>query len=86
LLTALDSGQWDEVKKLAHALKGVSQQMGAFKLKNLTISIMKMDMASLEGSRRNLAAELADLSANSVAALREVRTAPKRSASGKWVA
>ncbi len=86
LLTALDEGRWDEVKKLAHALKGVTQQMGAFKLKNLAISIMQMDIAGLKGSRRKLAAELADLGANSVAALREVRTAPRPNAAGEWVA
>jgi HPt (histidine-containing phosphotransfer) domain-containing protein len=86
LLTALDEGRWDEAKKLAHALKGVTQQMGAFKLKNLAISIMQMDIAGLKGSRRKLAAELADLSANSVAALREVRTAPRPNAAGEWVA
>jgi len=86
LLTALDDEQWDEVKKLAHALKGVAQQMGAFKLKNLMISIMQMDIASLEASRRKLGAELADLSANSVAALREARATPRPNASGTWVA
>jgi two-component system sensor histidine kinase RpfC len=86
LLTALDEGRWDEAKKLAHALKGVTQQMGAFKLKNLAISIMQMDIAGLKGSRRKLAAELADLGANSVAALREVRTAPRPNAAGEWVA
>ncbi len=86
LLTALDDEQWDEVKKLAHALKGVAQQMGAFKLKNLMISIMQTDIASLEASRRKLGAELADLSANSVAALREARAAPRPNASGTWVA
>jgi hypothetical protein len=60
--------------------------MGAFKLKNLMISIMQTDIASLEASRRKLGAELADLSANSVAALREARTAPRPNASGTWVA
>jgi two-component system sensor histidine kinase RpfC len=86
LLTALDDEQWDEVRKLAHALKGVAQQMGAFKLKNLAMSIMQTDIAGLEASRRKLGAELADLSANSVAALREARTAPRPNAAGEWVA
>ncbi len=86
LQTALNGEQWDEVKKLAHALKGVAQQMGAFKLKNTATAIMQMDIASLEASRRKLSIELADVSANSAAALREARTGPKPNASGAWVA
>ena len=86
LQVALSGEQWDEVKKLAHALKGVAQQMGAFKLKNTAVAIMQMDIASLEASRRKLSVELADVSANSAAALREARAAPKPNASGAWVA
>ena len=86
LLTALDGEQWDEVRKLAHALKGVAQQMGAFKLKNLAMSIMQLDIAGLEAARRKLGAELADLSANSVAALLEARAMPRPNADGEWVA
>lgn len=86
LQTALSGEQWDEAKKLAHALKGVAQQMGAFKLKNTAMAIMQMDIASLEASRRKLSIELADVSVNSAAALREARTGPKPNASGAWVA
>lgn len=86
LQAALSGEQWDEVKKLAHALKGVAQQMGAFKLKNTAVAIMQMDIASLQASRRRLSTELADVSTNSAAALREARSAPKPNASGAWVA
>jgi hypothetical protein len=60
--------------------------MGAFKLKNTAVAIMQMDIASLEASRRKLSVELADVSANSAAALREARAAPKPNTSGAWVA
>ncbi len=86
LLDALGDAQWDEVKKLAHALKGVAHQMGAFRLKNTTISIMETDIAGLEAVRTKLAMELSDVSASSVAALREWRNAAKPNASGKSVA
>ena len=86
LLAALGDGQWDEVKKLAHALKGVAHQMGAFRLKNTATSIMQTDIAGLEAVRTKLATELSDVSANSVAALREWRAAAKPNASGKSVA
>jgi HPt (histidine-containing phosphotransfer) domain-containing protein len=86
LLAALGDEQWDEVKKLAHALKGVSHQMGAFRLKNTAIAIMQTDIAGLEAARTRIATELSDVSANSVAALREARVAATRSASGKSVA
>ena len=86
LIAALGDGQWDEVKKLAHALKGVAHQMGAFRLKNIAISIMQMDIAGLEAIRTRLATEISDVSANSIAALREARAAATRSASGKSVA
>ena len=86
LLDALGDAQWDESKKLAHALKGVSHQMGAFRLKNIAISIMQTDIAGLEATRTKLAMQLSDVSANSVAALRDWRNSPKPSASGKSVA
>lgn len=86
LLAALGDAQWDEVKKLAHALKGVAHQMGAFRLKNTAVSMMQSDIAELEAVRTKLATELADVSANSVAALREWRAAAKPNASGKSVA
>lgn len=86
LIAALGDAQWDEVKKLAHALKGVAHQMGAFRLKNTSVSIMQTDIAGLEAVRTKLATELADVSANSVAALREWRAAAKPSASGQSVA
>lgn len=86
LLDALGDAQWDEVKKLAHALKGVAHQMGAFRLKNTAISIMQTDIAGLEAMRTKLAMELSDVSANSIAALRDWRNAAKPNASGKSVA
>jgi len=86
LLAALGDAQWDEVKKLAHALKGVAHQMGAFRLKNIAVSIMQTDIVGLEAVRTKLATELADVSANSIAALREWRAAAKPNASGKSVA
>lgn len=86
LVAALGDAQWDEVKKLAHALKGVAHQMGAFRLKNTAISIMQTDVAGLEAVRTKLATELSDVSANSVAALREWRAAAKPNASGQSVA
>ena len=86
LIAALGDAQWDEVKKLAHALKGVAHQMGTFRLKNTAVSIMQTDIAGLEAVRTKLATELSDVSANSVAALREWRAAAKPSASGKSVA
>ena len=60
--------------------------MGAFRLKNIAISIMQMDIAGLEAIRTRLATEISDVSANSIAALREARAAATRSASGKSVA
>ena len=86
LLAALGDAQWDEVKKLAHALKGVAHQMGAFRLKNTAVSIMQTDIAGLEAVRTKLATELADVSANSIAALRDWRAAAKPNASGQSVA
>jgi HPt (histidine-containing phosphotransfer) domain-containing protein len=86
LLDAIGEAQWDEVRKLAHALKGVAHQMGAFRLKNIAISIMQTDIAGLEATRTRLALELSDVSANSVAALREWRDAPRPNVSGKSVA
>jgi two-component system sensor histidine kinase RpfC len=86
LLDALGEAQWDEVKKQAHALKGVAHQMGAFRLKNTASSIMQTDIAGLEAMRTKFAMELSDCSTNSVAALREWRNAAKQSASGKSVA
>jgi two-component system sensor histidine kinase RpfC len=86
LLDALGDAQWDEVKKLAHALKGVAHQMGAFRLKNTAISIMQTDIAALEAMRTKLAMEISDVSANSVAALRDWRNSAKPNASGKSVA
>ncbi len=86
LIAALGDEQWNEVKKLAHALKGVAHQMGAFRLKNTATSIMQTDIAGLEAVRTKLATELADVSANSVAALLEWRVAAKPNASGKSVA
>ena len=86
LLDALGDAQWDEVKKLAHALKGVSHQMGAFRLKNMAVSIMQTDVAGLEAVRTKLATELSDVSANSVGALREWCAAAKPNASGQSVA
>ncbi len=86
LLDALGDAQWDEVKKLAHALKGVAHQMGAFRLKNTAISIMQTDIAGLEAMRTKLAMELSDVSANSVAALRDWRNSARPNASGKSVA
>jgi two-component system sensor histidine kinase RpfC len=86
LIAALGDAQWDEVKKLAHALKGVAHQMGAFRLKNTAVSIMQTDIAGLDAVRTKLATELADISANSIAALREWRAAAKPNASGKSVA
>jgi two-component system sensor histidine kinase RpfC len=86
LIAALGDAQWDDVKKLAHALKGVSHQMGAFRLKNTAVSIMQTDIAGLEAVRTKLGTELADVSANSVAALREWRNSAKPNASGQSVA
>jgi len=86
LIAALGDAQWDEVKKLAHALKGVAHQMGAFRLKNTAVSIMQTDIAGLEAVRTKLATELSDVSANSVVALREWRNAAKPNASGQSVA
>ena len=86
LLDALGDAQWDEVKKLAHALKGVAHQMGAFRLKNTAISIMQTDIAGLEAMRTKLAIELSDVSANSIVALRDWRNAAKPNASGQSVA
>jgi two-component system sensor histidine kinase RpfC len=86
LLAALGDAQWDEVKKMAHALKGVAHQMGAFRLKNTAVSIMQTDVAGLEAVRTRLATELSDVSVNSVVALREWRAAAKPNASGKSVA
>lgn len=86
LIAALGDEQWDEVRKLAHAMKGVAHQMGAFRLKNTSISIMQTDIAGLEAVRTKLATELADVSANSVAALREWRAAAKPNESGQSVA
>jgi len=86
LVAALGEAQWDEVKKLAHALNGVANQMGAFRLKNAATSIMRTDIAGLEAVRTKLAMDLCDVSANSVAALREWRAAAKPNASGISVA
>ena len=86
LIAALGDAQWDEVRKLAHALKGVAHQMGAFRLKNTAISIMQTDIAALEAMRTKLAMEISDVSANSVAALRDWRNSAKPNASGKSVA
>lgn len=86
LIAALGDAQWDEVKKLAHALKGVAHQMGAFRLKNTAVSIMQTDIAGLEAVRTKLATELADVSANSIVALREWCAAAKPNVSGKSVA
>ena len=86
LIAALGDAQWDEVRKLAHALKGVAHQMGAFRLKNTAISIMQTDIAGLEAMRTKLAMELSDVSVNSIAALRDWRNAAKPNASGQSVA
>jgi len=85
LLAALGKGQWDEVKKLAHALKGVADHMGAFRLKNLAVSIMQMDDASLEAFQGKLNADFADVCANTLAALREARAA-RPAAADRWAA
>jgi hypothetical protein len=47
---------------------------------------MQTDIAGLEAMRTKLALELSDVSANSVAALREWRNSAKPSASGQSVA
>lgn len=86
LVNALGDGQWDEVERQAHALKGVAHQMGAFRLKNTVIGIMATDAAGLEASRTKLAVDLVDISANSVVALREACAAAKATGSGKSVA
>ncbi len=71
LLVALEAGQWDAVQKLAHALKGVAHQMGAFRLKNIAAALMEMDAAAIEASRTRFAAEVTEVSEASVLALRE---------------
>lgn len=86
LVAALGDAQWNEVRKQAHALKGVAHQMGAFRLKNMVVTIMETDTAGLEASRSRLAADLADISANSSLALREACGAVKSGASGQSVA
>ena len=86
LVSTLGDGQWDEAKKQAHALKGVAHQMGAFRLKNAVIAVMQMDIAGLEASRTKLAVDLAEISANTVLALREACAATKASGSGQSVA
>ena len=86
LVSALDDGQWDAAKKQAHALKGVAHQMGAFRLKNTAIAVMQMDSEGLEASRTKLAIDLAEISANTMLALRDACAATKASGSGQSVA
>lgn len=86
LLGALGDGQWDAVRKWAHALKGVAHQMGAFRLKNLTISIMETGNLDMEATRNKLGPELANVSTNTLAALRAARSRPSPDASGRRVA
>lgn len=82
LVSALGDGHWDEVKKLAHALKGVAHQMGAFRLKNTAISIMQTDIADLEAVRTKLAGDLSELSGHTIAALKEAKDSARPSSSG----
>lgn len=82
LVAALGDGRWDEVKKLAHALKGVAHQMGAFRLKNSAVSIMQTDVADLEAARTKLATDLSELSGHTIAALKEARDSARPNASG----
>lgn len=86
LVAALGDGQWDEARKQAHALRGVAHQMGAFRLKNLVVTIMETDTAGLEASRTKMAADLATTSANSTEALREACEAIRARSSGQSVA
>lgn len=60
--------------------------MGAFRLKNMVVTIMETDTGGLDASRTRLAADLADISANSAVALREACEAVRASASGQSVA
>lgn len=82
LAGALADASWDDAKKLAHALKGVAHQMGAFRLKNIAIAIMEMDTAVLEAQRTRLAAEVGEIAHHSIVALREACAATRRSESG----
>lgn len=75
LVAALNEGRWEDARKHAHAVKGVAQQMGAFRLKNLAVMIMETDDSGLEAAPTRMASEVGDVAANTVAALGETAAA-----------
>ena len=78
LIKALEESRWDEARKHAHAMRGVAQQMGAFRLKTLCATIMQSDVGGLEGAQAKLAAEVRDLAANTIASLKDAYPAAAR--------
>jgi two-component system sensor histidine kinase RpfC len=74
LLEALADRSYAAIPNVAHALKGVSANVGAVRLAKLAHGLMNLSSEEIDASRDRLAADLREWSKATIQALREVVT------------
>jgi two-component system sensor histidine kinase RpfC len=86
LVGCLTTRDFASAREAAHALKGVCLEIGAVRLMNLSLAVMRTDDPMLLTSSRRLIAEIEDTGEKTRAALRHVATAEEATQSGRSVA
>lgn len=82
IATALQRNDLAAARDAAHALKGVCMEIGAIRLANVTLAIMRSDDDHLEQAAPKIVTELRDTAANTTAALDRIITDQTRAAAG----
>jgi two-component system sensor histidine kinase RpfC len=72
LLDALESSNYAAIRLAAHALKGVSANVGAIRLVALTSSLMNMSSDEVSQARDRLAADIRESAHATSAALKKI--------------
>jgi two-component system sensor histidine kinase RpfC len=69
--SAIECERWADIRKAAHALKGVAQQMGAIQLARIASLLIQLEGQVSASEWRRLRAELSSISAKTIEALLE---------------
>ncbi|MEP6485465.1 MAG: ATP-binding protein [Rudaea sp.] len=83
LVDALSNRSYAAVPNIAHALKGVSANVGAHRLASMASSVMQMSSDEIDTSRDRLAADIRECSLATVVALRKTISDGTRSSTGQ---